>query len=240
MAPKTADTIPGQRATLIAVLLGLIPAMALGGLSFINQEPPEVREQLLGNLAFALAVASPYLLALAVSRSPNPAARGGLLLSLSILSLAAIVLLPSPVMLLLLPAGIAMVVASVRTISGARRRARWVPLFFVSGLLAAAAIGFSFHALFLMQEGEPRCWLLRDVAGREEWQSQPVPSVSESGAMRMGPLGQDVQRSFCTSDIITKREAAFGLGGVAAGSLVLAAALWVSLMGRREPLRKRA
>ena len=231
---RSTDTTPGQRAAVIAGLLGLIPALGLGTFLFIGQERPEVREQLLGNLALALVLASPYLLALAVARLNNPAARGALLLALGLLSVAAVFFALSVAMLILLPAAIALFVAAFRSLRGAGRQILWAPLFLIPGLLGAAAIGFSFYALFQVQEDEPRCWVLKAVEGREEWQAMAVPARSDSGTMRMGPFGPEVRRSFCTSDIITNQEGALGLGGVGVGVMVL---LVASLIFGRFPHR---
>lgn len=74
--PTTYDATSGQRATIIAGLLGLIPALAVTVFRIFAGDPPAIREELLGNLAFALALASPCLIALAVSQSPNLAVRG--------------------------------------------------------------------------------------------------------------------------------------------------------------------
>ena len=118
MSQTTGDSTTGQRAAIVAGLLGLIPALGLGVLSFINQEPPEVREELAGNIVFALVFASPYLLALVAARIRNPAKRGGLLLALGILSLAAVFSALSGVTVVLLPATVALFIAAVRS-SGA-------------------------------------------------------------------------------------------------------------------------
>ena len=68
------------------MLLGLVPAVGLGALRTILGEAPETSAQLFGNAVFTPAYVAPYLLTLAVSRAPDPAARGGLLLALGILS----------------------------------------------------------------------------------------------------------------------------------------------------------
>jgi hypothetical protein len=228
---RTTDPKNGQRAAIIAGLLGLVPAVVLGGLRFINQEPPEIKEQVLGNLVFALALACPYLLVLAVARTRDPAARGSLLLALGILSLAASFVGLSGVTLVLLPATIAIFAAAGRSLWAAGSQVYRVPLFLVPGLLGAAAVGFSFYALFLMQGDDPRCWVLKEVEGREEWQSLPVPPRSESGGMRMGPFGPEVRRSICVGTIITSQEAALGLAGIGAGFLVILAVSRLPLQG---------
>ena len=225
MSQTTGDSTTGQRAAIIAGLLGLIPALGLGVLSFINQERPEVREQLAGNLVFALVMASPYLLALVAARIRNPAKRGGLLLALGILSLATVFsVLGSGVTVVLLPATVALFIAAVRSLRGAGGQVVWALLFLIPGLLAAAAIGFAFYALFGLQADEPRCWVLTVVEGKEEWQTLAVPTPNKTGSVTMGPFGPEVRRSFCTSDIITGQEGAGGLASLAAGVLVLVTA----------------
>ena len=79
----------GQSAAVIGGLLGLVAATALGVLRFVLAEGPEAEAQMLGNVAFALVYASPYLLTLVVSRTRDAAARGGLLMALGLLSWAA-------------------------------------------------------------------------------------------------------------------------------------------------------
>jgi hypothetical protein len=83
------------------------------------------------------------------------------------------------VTLVLFPATVALFGAAGRSLGAAGSQVHRVSIFLVPGLLGAAAIGFSFYALFLMQEDDPRCWVLKEVEGREEWQSLPVPPRSE-------------------------------------------------------------
>lgn len=256
MAENTAKATAGQRAAVIAGVLGLVPALVLGLMRLMNQETPEVREQLLGNLAFVLVLASPYLLALVVSRFSNPAARGALLLALATLSLVASFIALSGATLMLLPGTVALFAAAVISLWGAGRLAVWAPLFLVPGMLSAAAIGFSFYALFQMQEDQPRCWVIVEMDGQEEWYSLAVPPPGEPGTMtmgpsgpetrrpgsdsgrpyrrttEMGPFGSGVRKTLCLSDIITNEEAAFGLLGVGAGFLFPLLMFWAPLAGR--------
>lgn len=228
------DATRGQRASVIAGLLGLIPALGLGSLRFINGEPPEVSEELAGNIVFALVMVAPYLLALAVARIRIPAARGGLLLALGMLSLAATFSALSGVTVILFPATVALIFAAFRSLWGTGPQIIRIPLFLAPGLLGAAAIAFGFYALFQLGADEPRCWMLTMVEGREEWQSMAVPPRSETGSMRMGPFGPEVKKAICTSDIITNQEAALGLAGVGAGFLVLIAISRLRLPGRQR------
>ena len=224
MSQTTGDSTTGQRGAIIAGLLGLIPVLGLGVLSFFNQERPEVREQLAGNVVFVLILASPYLLALVAARISNPAKRGGLLLALGILSLATVFYSLSGVTVILLPATVALFIAAVRSLRSADGQVVWALPFLIPGLLGAAAIGFGFYALFGLQADEPRCWVLTVVEGKEEWQTLAVPTPNKPGSVTMGPFGPEVRRSFCTSDIITGQEGAGGLASLAAGVLVLVTA----------------
>ena len=66
----------GRNITLIGGIVGLVAALGLGSLRFINSEPPEMRAQVFGNLVFALVYATPYLIAIGLSRVHHPGTRG--------------------------------------------------------------------------------------------------------------------------------------------------------------------
>ena len=233
MSQTTGESTAGQRAAIIAGLLGLIPALGLGVLSFFNQEPPEAVEQLAGTVVFVLILASPYLLSLAAARISNPAKRGGLLLARGILSLATVFSALSGVTVILLPATVALFIAAVRSLRGAGGQVVRALLFLIPDLLGAAAIGFGFYALFGLQADEPRCWVLTVVEGKEEWQTLAVPTPNKTGSVTMGPFGPEVRRSICTSDIVTGREAAMGLGGAGIGILLIVAVSRLPLPRKR-------
>ncbi len=234
MSQTAGDAMAGRRAAIIGGLLGLIPALGLGILRVVNDEPFQFKEQLAGDVVFALILVSPFLLALVAAKISNPAARGALLLALGILSLVAVFSTLSGVTVVLLPACIALFIAAVRSLKGAGGQMVWAPLFLIPGLLGAAAIGFGFFALFGIQADEPRCWSLTEVEGREEWKTLAVPATNATGGITMGPFGPEIRRSLCSSDIITNQEAAIGLGVAGTGILLIIAISWLPLARKRK------
>lgn len=132
--------------------MGLAPAVGLGILSTVLSGP----QPLLGSGVMALVYITPYALTLAVSLAGYPPARGGLLLALGLLSLAASFSAFSLVTLILLPAIFVILLAGTTSLSGHNVRVA-VP-FFLAGLLGAALVGVSFYALFGLEADEPRCW----------------------------------------------------------------------------------
>jgi hypothetical protein len=135
-----------RRLTLIAGILGLVPAAFLGARLFFSQEQPVA-------WALALLYGTPYLLALWLSRSEDHAARGGLLLTLGLISLAASFSSLAGVALVLLPATAALLLAAALSMRLAgRQMPRIALLFFSSLLMSAVIIGFSVYALVRMSE----------------------------------------------------------------------------------------
>ena len=80
------DSGRGTRAAKVGGILGIAPAVALGVLRFALSEEPETFPQLAGHIAFTLVYLAPYVLVLIAGTAPNPGVRGGLLLSLGLLS----------------------------------------------------------------------------------------------------------------------------------------------------------
>ena len=197
-------------------ILGIVPAVALGVLRFALSEEPETFPQLAGHIAFTLVYLAPYALVLIAGAAPNPGVRGGLLLALGLLSLAASFSAFSLVTLAFLPATFVIWFAAVRSLTAARPLPALTGL--AAGLLIAATVGFSFYSLLLAREAEPRCWAqTRGLDGQSHWESLPYPQTP-------GILGATVgggSRSFCTSDIITNAEAATSIGVLAAAFLVM-------------------
>ena len=217
----------GRRAAEIAALLGLVPAVGLGVLRTILGEAPETSAQLFGNGVFTLIYVAPYLLTLAVSRAPDPAARGGLLLALGMVSFVASFSTFSLVTVVLLPATVAVFVAAANSLSAAKGRVVWAAPFLVAGLALAVVMGLGFFALFGLQADESRCWVeARGPGGETQWQTRP--NVGGPNALSAGPTS-GVGGSFCTSDIITNAEAAVGLGILA---MATAGIVGVSRLGR--------
>ena len=204
------DSRRGQRAGVVAGVLGLVPAVGLGSLRFVLAEEPEAQAQVAGGVAFSLAYMSPYLVTIAISRTHDPAVRGALLLALGLLSMVASFSSLAGVTVVLLPATVAIFVASVKSLRVADHAVGRAAPTFLAGLVGVAVIGLSFYAMLGLQADEARCWALTQGSdGQEAWLAQPVLGGPNELALRAGP---SVSRSLCTSDIITNSEAAFGTG----------------------------
>ena len=161
----------------------------------LNGEPPKVVDEAIGNIAFTLVYASPYLLALIASRARDPGVRGGLLAALGLLSFLASFSTLSLVTIVLLPATFVLWFAAGRSIAASGRPlVTSVPAAAV-GLLIAATVGLGFFALWGIEDDEARCWVLSS--------------------------GPDGGHSMCTSDIITSSEAAMSMAAVGAALLVM-------------------
>ena len=205
----------------------------------LNSEPPEVAAQLVGNIAFALVYASPYLLALIASRARDPGVRAGLLAAIGLLSLVASFSDFSLVSVVLLPATFVLWFAAARSLAASGRPlATSVPAAVV-GLLIIATVALGFFALWGFQDDEDRCWVLSyDSDGQSRWESRP--NVGGPGRLNPGPLSGgpamlsydggetwrrvgplEGSRGHCTSDIITNTEAALGMGTVFAALLTM-------------------
>ena len=215
------DAGRGTRTAAIGSILGIVPAVALGFLRFVLAEEPEGFPQLAGHIAFTLVYLAPYVLVLIAGAAPNPGVRGGLLLVLGLLSLAASFSALSLVTLAFLPATVVIWFAAVRSLTAARRPLATTLPAAVAGLLIAATVGFGFYTLLLAQDPEPRCWAqTRGPDGWSRWESQPSPKNPDvlSATVTGGGTGG---RSFCTSDIITDTEAAISVGVLAVAFLIM-------------------
>ena len=209
------DTGRGTRTAAIGSILGIVPAVALGFLRFVLAEEPARFSQLAGHIAFTLVYLAPYALVLIARAAPNPGVRGGLLLALGLLSLAASF---SPTTLAFLPATFVIWFAAVRSLTAARPLLATTLPAMVAGLFIAATVGFGFYTLLLAQDAEPRCWAqTRGPDGQSRWESRPDPQ--SPGALRITISGSG--RSFCTSDVITNTEAATSIGVLAAAFLIM-------------------
>ena len=205
-----------RRIAFFGGVFGLLASAALGSLRLFGDSGPLAHEGLFGDVVFALVYMSPYLLTLVASRTGHPAARGGLLLALGMLSLVASFSTFSLVTVILLPSTGAIFLAAVLSLRTPGRRLLLAPPYFAVGLICGAAIGFSFVALFAIDADEPRCWTLARVEkGADEWQSRP----NQGGPNRLEiASGKGDIRSTCTSDIITNSEGirAFAILSIAA------------------------
>ncbi len=163
---KSRSTIDQQarRLTLIAALVGLVPATGLGALGFFNGHGPLFGEETPGYAVLGLVYMSPYLMALAAWRTCAAAARGGVLLPLGLLSLAATVsIFPgSGVTIVLFPATLALLLASVWSLRAADRPVA-VLVHLLAGVAAAAVVVLAFFALLILDPDEPRSYWSDDV-----------------------------------------------------------------------------
>jgi len=211
--------------------------MVLGSLRFLLAEGPERTEELAGSTALALVYGSPYLLVLLASKEGNPGVRGGLLAALGLLSLVASFSSMSLVSLVLLPATLVIWFAAARSLTVSVRPLATTVLGTLAGLLVAGMVGFSFFALFGIQDDEDRCWVLSyDSEGHSRW--EPRPNVGGPGSLSPGPLSDGPamvsydsgvtwqrvgplvsSRGHCTSDIISNTESAMSMGVLAVAFL---------------------
>ena len=224
----TEDSSRGARAAGIGAVLGLVAAAGLGLLSFYNSTgPPSV--EVVGALSLGLLYASPYLATLMISRVRSAGARGGLLVPIGLLSLAASLSSMSLVTLAFLPATYFIWLAVARSLAASARPLTSILPAAAGGAVVAAAIVSGFFALLLVQDDDARCWaLLRDEDGHRRWES--VPNVSaRPGGLSPGPASGPSVRNSCISDVVTTTEAAISIGLVASallGSLVLSRLRW--------------
>ncbi len=174
--------------------IGLVPASGLGLLRSVRGGWPIEPTFVLGDVAFALMYAAPYLLVLVVARTGHGAARGGLLFALGMLSLAATVsTFPgSGITIVLAPATVAIMLAGVWSLRAAEGRMLWAAPYFLVGSLGAAIVIFAFLSMFVLEADRVRC----------------------------RPLG----RGGCLSDTITSSEGAKALGILAFGAAIPIAA----------------
>ena len=212
--------------TVLGGLLGVLGATVLASLRLFGDDGPLVKDGLYGDAVFGLVYLSPYLLTLVASRTRRPAARGGLLMALGILSLVASFSTFSLVTVVLLPATGAVFMAATWSLRTPGRRLLLASPYFVVGLVCAAAVVSAFIVLFALEEDESRCWtLIRTEDGTEQWQARPNQGGPDQFMTVSGP-GE--VRGTCTSDIITKSEGAKALG------ILLGAALLFVVAARLE------
>ena len=221
-----------RRLAVLGGLAGLLAAGALGSLRIFGDDGPLVGEALFGDAVFALVYMSPYLLTLVASRAGQPAARGGLLMALGILSLVASFSTFSLVTVILLPATGAIFLAAALSLRAPGRRLILAPPYFAVGLVCGAVLVFSFVSLFL-EADESRCWTLTRVEeGRQEWRSGPEQDGTNRLVLASGP--RDI-RSTCTSDIITGSEGRAALVILSVAALLFVGAVRLSSSGEPKP-----
>ena len=219
--------------TVLGGLLGVLGATVLASLRLFGDDGPLVADRLFGDAVFGLVYLSPYLLTLVASRTRRPAARGGLLMALGILSLVASFSTFSLVTVVLLPATGAIFMAAIWSLRTPGRRLPLAPSYFVAGLVCAAAVVLAFVALFALEEDESRCsTLTRTEDGTEQWQPRSSQGGPDQFMMVSGP--GDV-RSTCTSDIITNSEGIKALGIILVAALLFVVAARLEGEARRHP-----
>ena len=208
--------------------LGLLAATGLGALRLFGSDGPLLKEGLLEDAAFALVYMTPYLLTFVASRTDHPAARGGLLMALGILSLVASFSTFSLVTVILLPATAAILMSAVWSLRAPGRRLLLAPPYFAAGLVCGAVVVFTFVGLFALEADESRCWTLtRSAEGAEKWQSRP----NQGGPNRLATAsGTGDIRSTCTSDIITNSEGTRALVFLSVAALLFVGAARLPLL----------
>ena len=220
----------GRNITLIGGIVGLVAALGLGSLRFINSEPPEMRAQVFGNLVFALVYATPYLIAIGLSRLRHPGTRGALLLPVALLSFVASFSTFSGVTVLLLPATVLLFVGALRSLLGSDQRLLQTIGRMSLGIVGVAFVVVSFLALMAFSPDESRCWnLVSQPGGQAEWQAVKPQGTSNSLEISAGP---QASRGICTSDIINNQEAAVSLGLLLASAAIFAGPVIVSRNSR--------
>ncbi len=228
------DAGRGTRAAAIGSVLGIIPAVALGVLRLVLAEEPEAFPLLAGHAAFTLVYLAPYALVLIARAAPNPGIRGGLLLALGLLSLAASLSALSLITLAFLPATFVIWLAAVRSLTAAHRLVATTLPALVAGSLIAATVGFGFYTLLLAQDPEPRCWAqTKGPDGQSGWERRPDP---ESPSVLSITAGSG-NRAFCTSDITTNAEAATSIGVLAAAFLIMPLVVRFRRLSHERPQR---
>ena len=221
-----------------AALMGLVPAVVLGLLRAVNMDGPISKDTVPGDIVFTIVYASPYLVALYASRLSQAAPQASLLLTATLLSLAASFSALSGVTLALLPATVLLGLATVRAFRASEKRWAWKSAVALGAIIGAALIGGSFFTLFLRDDA--RCWEFTEYNdGRATWRSVPVPATGPSGPISLLAAPEDAisQEAFCLSDVITPSEALGGLGGLAVGLFAVAVlSRYISRMeGQGEP-----
>ena len=220
----------GRKVALIGGIIGLVVALGLGSLRFINSEPPEMRAQIFGNVVFPLVYATPYLIAIALSRLRHAGTRGALLLPVALLSFVASFSTFSSVTILLLPATVLLFVGALRSLLGSGQRFLRTLGNLVLGMAGVAFVVVSFLALLVFSPDESRCWnLVTQPGGQEEWQAVQSQGTGNSLKVSAGP---QVSRGMCTSDIITNQEAGTSLGLLLASAAIFAWPVIVSEASR--------
>lgn len=222
----------------IAAILGMIPAIGLGPMKFLNAGEPQASAEITGTVALVLLYASPYSFTLMVSRVREPSVRGGILIALGLLSLiASLSILVSGITIVFLPATILIWIAAIRSLRASERTVTAMAVPAVVGLIVSSLVVLGFFMMTTIEEPEARCWELVDG----HWKSQAIDGetyrVDRAGdRISIGMSGSSGSRSTCISDVITNAEASMTIGVLVVAFLVMwRGKVWAE---RRKRLRR--
>ena len=147
----------------IAAFLGMIPAIGLGLMKFLNTGEPQASAEIAGTIALVLLYASPYSFTLMVSRIRKPSVRGGFLIALGLLSLiASLSILLSGISIVFLPATILIWIAAIRSFRASEGPVTAMAVPTVVGLIVSSLVALAFFTMTMIEEPEARCWELVD------------------------------------------------------------------------------
>jgi hypothetical protein len=194
------------RIAVVGIVLSFALAVAVGILRTVNAEPVERVAEVAGNVAFAVVLAAPALLALLGLRD-----RPSLLIAAGALDLAlAVLMLISLIGLVFVAPGVMFFVAARQMRSAGGSSSRSIVPVLVAVLLGIVA----FFALFARQD--PVCWA-RNLTTGESFRLNPDRFVhGESISMDSRDLPPGMTEYGCSSDSISTGEAIAGIAVVAA------------------------
>ena len=219
---------------MVGAFLGLAPATVLSMVRAANVNNPFSAEALLADAVFTLIYLSPYLVAIYSSRITRAAAQATPLLAATTASLVATFSATSSISLVLLPATIVLLIASILAFRDTEGGLAWKAVFSLGAIGAAAFIMTSFLVLFLRDD--PGCWQLTKYNnGRTEWQSIAVPLAGAGISVGPAPENATSHEARCSSDVITWPEALGSLGLLVVGLSGLAGfSKYVAQAAQRE------
>jgi hypothetical protein len=204
-----------RRLAIGGAFLGLVPATVLSVVRAANVSNPLSAEALLADAVFTLIYLSPYLVAIYSSRTTG-AAQATPLLAATTASLVATFFATSSISLVLLPATIVLLVASILAFRDTEGGLAWKAVFSLGAIGAASFIIASFLVLFLRDDA--RCWQLTKYNdGHTEWQSIAVPRAGAGISLGPAPENATSQEARCSSNVITWPEALGSLGLLVVG-----------------------
>lgn len=210
----------------IAAGLGLVFAVGLAIVRWVNSPLGFPGVEWFGNLAFLVVYSAPFLAALAALSFRAPVLQAGIWLGSGILAgLASMSAFSGVTLVLIIPS---LVLLLVGLLSMARAAGHTGIATLGGLLLSAALVGVgiaSFAALFLLP-ATPYCWRVRQLPdGQQVAEQDPNAVVSATGSgggstfsgtsvVSPNPLadGSVIKGQGCTSDLITPIEAGLSVG----------------------------